>query len=54
MFLNNMLYFYVFNRMDGPARNTKKEIPKRARNPPKKMDFYEPDPGIPRDDSDGN
>ncbi|XP_071319826.1 uncharacterized protein [Trachinotus anak] len=40
-------------RMDGPAGNTKKEMPKRARNPPKKMGFYEPDPGSPRDDSDG-
>lgn len=40
--------------MDGPAGNTKKEMPKRARNPPKKMGFYEPDPGSPRDDSDGN
>ena len=40
--------------MDGPAGNTKKEMPKRPRNPPKKMCFYEPDPGSPKDDSDGN
>ena len=39
--------------MDGPAGNTKKEMPKRPRNPPK-MCFYEPDPGSPKDDSDGN
>ncbi|XP_075325303.1 uncharacterized protein LOC142383508 [Odontesthes bonariensis] len=39
--------------MDGPAGNAKKEMPKRARNPPKKMCFYEADPGSPKDDSDG-
>ena len=39
--------------MDGAAGNTKKEMPKRARNPPRKMGFYETDPGSPRDDSDG-
>ncbi|XP_078024340.1 uncharacterized protein LOC117263078 isoform X2 [Epinephelus lanceolatus] len=39
--------------MDDPAGNTKKEMPKRARNPPKKIRCYEPDPGSPRDDPDG-
>lgn len=45
--------------MDGPAGNAKKEMPKkempkRARNLPKMMCFYEPDPGSPKDDSHGN
>ncbi|XP_060759956.1 uncharacterized protein LOC132870343 isoform X2 [Neoarius graeffei] len=45
-------------RMDGPAGNAKKEMPKkempkRVRYPPKKLRFYEPDPGSPKDDSDG-
>ncbi|XP_076607191.1 uncharacterized protein LOC143333136 [Chaetodon auriga] len=40
-------------RMKGPTGTNKKEMPKRARNPPKKMSVYEPDPGSPRDDRDG-
>ncbi|XP_029962612.1 RNA-binding protein 33-like [Salarias fasciatus] len=39
--------------MDGLAGNTIKEMPKRARKPPKKMGFYELDPSSPKEDSDG-
>lgn len=52
--LLNYVVLFCFGRMDGPAGNTKKQLPKRAQNPPKKMSFYEPDPGSPRGCSDGN
>ncbi|KAF7646728.1 hypothetical protein LDENG_00183530 [Lucifuga dentata] len=40
-------------RMEYPAGNSNKELLKRARNPPKRIIFYEPDPGSPKDDQDG-
>ncbi|KAA0719619.1 hypothetical protein E1301_Tti021798 [Triplophysa tibetana] len=38
-------------RMSAEGTNTK--LPRRARNPPKKMSLYEPDPSSPRDNQDG-
>ncbi|CAM4567893.1 unnamed protein product [Leuciscus chuanchicus] len=38
-------------RMSAEGTNTK--LPRRARNPPKKMRLYEPDPSSPRDNQDG-
>ncbi|KAM9444496.1 uncharacterized protein Hap1MRO34_025511 [Clarias gariepinus] len=40
--------------MESPAESVKKELPKRERNPPKKIKFYEPDPGSPKDDQKGH
>lgn len=36
------------------AEGTNTKLPRRARNPPKKMSLYEPDPSSPRDNQDGN
>ncbi|KAM3612836.1 uncharacterized protein V6R79_015451 [Siganus canaliculatus] len=48
----NMKKRQMTKRMDVVV-NSRKEVPKRARQPPKKMILYEADPGSPKDDQDG-
>ena len=46
--------FMYFTEWIAKGKIVKKDMPKRARIPPKKMRLYEPDPGSPKDDQDGN